>query len=168
MRRRLFPGLVLASCLPCCLTAVGSAADPKPGPITRGQAEQILAGTGTITAELETQLAKPRDPRQAIMLDDVRSVMAHASEWRWYSRDHGILIAIPVRERLGISAKVNGEDALEDIVRRLVNQNGWGNPPVQVVFIEPEPPHVGPRIPCLVVEACSAPARAPVAACGCH
>lgn len=132
--------------LSCCLHVCG-AADPALLPISRGQAERILADTDTLASELQMQISEARGPGQSIVLDDVRSVMSHSSEWRWYSRDHGILVAIPVRERLGIGSKVDGEKALEDIVRRLVNQNGWGNPPVQVIFIEPEVPCPGTGFP---------------------
>jgi hypothetical protein len=55
------------------------------------------------------------------------------------------LLAIPVRERLGIAARANAENLLADIVRRLIYQRGWGNPLVQVVFIEPEIPC---HVPC--------------------
>lgn len=37
-------------------------------------------------------------------------------------------------------ADINGEQVLTDVVRRLINQRGLGNPPVRVVLIEPEEP----------------------------
>ena len=45
-----------------------------------------------------------------------------------------------VKERLGMLASYSGEKVLADVVRRLLNQNGLGNPPVQVVFLEPHDP----------------------------
>ena len=81
-----------------------------------------------------------RNPAEAALVDDLSAVLSHSSEWEWYSRDHGILLAIPVKERLGLLTSYDGEKVLADVVRRLINQKGGGNPPVQVVLIEPELP----------------------------
>jgi hypothetical protein len=113
--------------------------------LTRGRATEILANTDTIADGLARLIKNPGNPQDEAIFDDVSDVMAHESEWRWYSRDHGVLLAIPVRERLGIAARANAENLLADIVRRLIYQRGWGNPPVQVVFIEPEIPC---HVPC--------------------
>lgn len=155
MNSRFAPCVVLAWCLffwcqfAICVGGDSAAGQPLPvEPLSRGRAAQIIGNTETIVASLNQQMTQTRDALQGAIFDDVRDVMAHASEWRWYSRDHGILLAIPVRERLGISAKVSGEKMLADVVRRLVYQQGWGNPAVQVVFIEPElpcPPPCGCR-----------------------
>jgi hypothetical protein len=120
-----------------------AAADGSPATrdvLTRGRAAEVLAQTDTLAEDLSRQITTLRNPAEAAAIDDVRDVLSQAPEWRWYSRDHGILLAIPVRERLGLVARYDGEAALADVVRRLINQKGWGNPPVQVVFIEPELP----------------------------
>ena len=57
----------------------------------------------------------------------------------------------------------NGEKILADVVRRLINQNGWGNPPVKVVLIEPELPQ---RSPDVVLQATTRYAAVPM--CGCN
>ena len=109
-------------------------------PLTRSRATEILADTDSLGDDVMRQMRSLRNPYEAAAIDDISDVMAHASEWRWYSRDRGILLAIPVRERLGMLADINGEQVLADVVRRLINQRGLGNPPVRVVLIEPEEP----------------------------
>jgi len=142
-------GLVLTACLASQGRADEGVDDARPATrdtLTRGRAAEILASTGTIAEDLSRQITSLRDPAEAAAIDDVRDVLSQAAEWRWYSRDHGILLAIPVRERLGLLARYDGEEALADVVRRLINQKGWGNPPVQVVFIEPELPSPVERV----------------------
>lgn len=121
-----------------------------------------IPGMETLVDAAARQVKRTGDATRIAAFEDVRDVMAHASEWRWYARDNGILLAIPIRERLGIPAKAEGERALEDVVRRLINQAGWGNPPVQVILVgREEPCHVIP--PCPPCE----PATA-AAPCGCE
>ena len=143
MHRHFVRCLVVAlSCSPWCCLAADPEGEPVSNvlPLSRAQSGQILANADSIAESLDKQITRVSDPRLAVVLEDVRAMAADPSEWRWYSRDHGILLAISVRERLGIAAKVDGAKALADIVRRLINQNGWGNPHVQVVLIEPESP----------------------------
>lgn len=156
---RLFATLVAAACL-CPM--IGFAEDSADGagnaaqPLTRGGAAEILANTDTVAEGLERMVKKPGNSRDEAIFADVSDVMAHASEWRWYSRDRGILLAIPVRERLGIAAQATAEEHLADIVRRLIYQQGWGDPPVQVIFIEPERPLLRPcrGVPVVNVATC--------------
>lgn len=115
-------------------------------PLSQARAAEILARREEIADSIVKQLVSGKKSRSSLALEDARDAMAPASEWRWYSRDHGILLAIPVREQLGIGSKVRGERDLADIARRLLHQEGWANPPVQVVFIEPAPP--SPVRPC--------------------
>lgn len=145
MLRRHLACLITAACFASACLAADTPAGSKTAlkPLTRGRASEILANTDSIAEGLAQLISKPGTPQDEAIFDDVSDVMAHASEWRWYSRDRGVLLAIPVRERLGIAARANAENLLADIVRRLIYQRGWGNPPVQVVFIEPE-------IPCYV------------------
>lgn len=109
-------------------------------PLTRGRAAEILANTDAIADDLGRQIKSLRNPLEAAIIDDVRDVLSQSAEWEWYSRDRGILLAIPVKERLGLLTSYDGEKVLADVVRRLISQKGWGNPPVQVVFIEPKLP----------------------------
>ena len=120
-----------------------------------------IPGIDRLVESVATEVKRTGNPSRIAAFDDVSDVMAHASEWRWYARDNGILLAIPVRERLGIAAKVEGERALEDVVRRLINQAGWGNPPVQVILVAgDEPCHErSPHAPCEVAT--------PAASCPC-
>lgn len=99
-----------------------------------------IPGINGLVDATAKEVKRTGNPSRIAAFEDVRDVMAHASEWRWYSRDNGILLAIPVRERLGIAARVEGERALADVVRRILNQAGWGNPPVQVVLVAHEEP----------------------------
>ena len=139
-----FACLVLASCLVSpCLAADEETATVRPNrvePLTRGRAAQILADTDTIAEDLLKQMKNLRNPAEAALVDDLSVVLSHSSEWEWYSRDRGILLAIPVKERLGLLTSYDGEKVLADVVRRLINQKGGGNPPVQVVLIEPKLP----------------------------
>jgi len=145
--RSLLAFLIAVACLASTCLAADATAGSKTAlqPLTRGRASEILANTDTIADGIDRLIKKPGTPQDEAILDDVSDVMAHVSEWRWYSRDHGVLLAIPVRERLGIAARANAENLLADIVRRLIYQRGWGNPLVQVVFIEPEIPC---HVPC--------------------
>jgi hypothetical protein len=139
-----FACLVAASCLASpCLAADEETAPVRPTrvePLTRSRAAEILADTDTIAEDLLKQMKNLRNPAEAALVDDLSAVLSHSSEWEWYSRDHGILLAIPVKERLGLLTSYDGEKVLADVVRRLINQKGGGNPPVQVVLIEPKLP----------------------------
>jgi hypothetical protein len=134
--------LAILSCIACpCL-----AADQPPGqtlriePLTRGRATEVLANIDDIAEGVERQIRNPGSPRDEAILDDVRGVIALPSEWRWHYRDHGLLLAIPVRERLGIGARANAESLIAESVCRNTRDQGLGAPPVQVVLIEPEVP----------------------------
>ena len=139
--------------IPCLLAAWMAtgvlAAPPQPASGGRWTPAEI-SGIDRLVEAATLEVKRTGSPSQIAAFDDVRDVMAHASEWRWYTRDSGILLAIPVRERLGIAAKVEGETALADVVRRLINQAGWGNPPVQVVLVASEEPRQERRLdpPC--------------------
>ena len=139
-----FACLVAASCLASpCLAADEETAPARPTrvePLTRSRAAEILADTDTLAEDLLKQMKNLRNPAEAALVDDLSAVLSHSSEWEWYSRDHGILLAIPVKERLGLLTSYDGEKVLADVVRRLINQKGGGNPPVQVVLVEPKLP----------------------------
>ena len=157
--------LVLAACLvaPCFGDDEAVAVRQPVEPLTRSLATQILTNSDTIAEGLARQIKSLRNPAEADQIDDIRDVMNASTEWRWYSRDHGILLAIPVKERLEMLSSYNGEKILADVVRRLINQNGWGNPPVKVVLIEPELPQ---RSPDVVLQASTRYAAVPM--CGCN
>ena len=120
------------------------------GPTSAGWTPAEIPGIDGLVDAAGTEVKRSGKASRIAAFDDVRDVMAHASEWRWYSRDNGILLAIPIRERLGITAKAEGEKALADVVRRLINQAGWGNPPVQVLLVRHEVPQqaMTPCQPC--------------------
>jgi len=156
--------------MPCFADDEAAPANPRPlTSLTRGHAAQILADTDTLAEDLSKQIKNLRNPAEATLVDDLRDVLSHSSEWEWYSRDRGILLAIPVKERLGLLTSYDGEKVLADVVRRLINQKGWGNPPVQVVLIEPEYP-ITARC-CLAGQAAFDPAHnltQPVGLCNCR
>jgi hypothetical protein len=164
MRVRLFSRIVFL--IPCLIagwpTPHLSAGEAKTATTTASNPFAI-PGIDRLVEAATTEVKRSGDRFRIAAFDDVRDVMAHASEWIWYSRDNGVLLAIPVRERLGIAAKVEGEKALADVVRRLINQAGWGNPPVQVVLIEPDEPRFVPKHgrPCKPIPS------AAISCCGC-
>ena len=92
--------LVLTSLLisPCFADDAATNARPMPlEPLTRARAAEILANTDVIAEDITRQIKSLRNPAEAAVVDDIRDVIAHSSEWEWYSRDHGILLAIPVK-----------------------------------------------------------------------
>ena len=109
-------------------------------PTAAGRTPAEIPGINGLVDAASTEVKRTGNPSRIAEFDDVRDVMTHATEWRWYSRDNGILLAIPIRERLGIVARAEGEKTLADVVRRLINQAGWGNPPVQVILVGTEEP----------------------------
>ena len=148
---RLFRRMVFG--VPCWIAASANplllAGDTRT-PTAAGWTPAEIPGIAGLVNAARTEVKRTGNPSRIAAFDDVRDVMAHASEWRWYSRDNGILLAIPIRERLGIAAKAEGEKTLADVVRRLINQAGWGNPPVQVILAGYDAPHhkVPPCQPC--------------------
>lgn len=112
-----------------------------PTPTAAGWTPAEIPGIAGLVNAASTEVKRYGNPSRIATFDDVRDVMADASEWRWYSRDNGILLAIPIRERLGIAAKAEGEKALADVLRRLINQAGRGNPSVQVILVGNEAAH---------------------------
>jgi hypothetical protein len=171
--RRIAACLILASCLVSpCFAADDEQTDAGSTtlePLTRGRAAQILSNTDTLAEDLARQIKSLRSSYEADVVDDIRDVLSHSSEWRWYSRDHGILLAIPVKERLGLLNSYKGEKVLADVVRRLINQKGWGNPPVQVVLVEPQLPPPPVRFGVGQPTCCSpASAAGASSSCGCQ
>jgi len=134
--------LALLSCVasPCLTADQAAGQSPRIEPLTRGRAAGVMAGIDGIADETERRIMTPGSSRGEPVFDDIRGVMTHASEWRWYYRDHGVLVAIPVRERLGIATRTNAENLVADVVRGIISEQGLGSPPVQAVFIEPEIP----------------------------
>lgn len=130
--------VALSMCLTCAAAEPTSDQPLLIEPLSERRAAQIIGKVDTISSSIVQQMENAVDARDRAILEDVRDVMTHSSEWRWYSRDRGILLAIPVRERLGIFGTGKSEDMMADIVRRLIYQQGWGNPRVWVVFIEPK------------------------------
>lgn len=152
---RSLPALAAVAAAICSTPAAPAAPlPPPPAPqaefLTHRRAADMLATSDSLGDELARRLANTLGERTPSRLDDAVDIMAAPSEWRWYSRDHGILLAIPVRERLPIGTKRASEDAIADSLRRLANEQGYRNPPVQVVLIEPEIPCPSPRFRAVV------------------
>jgi len=119
---------------------------PRVEPLTRGRGEALVANADALADDVARFIQQPEAARDAAVLDDVRGVMASTSEWRWYYRDHGLMVAVPVRERLAYGTRRNAEALLASAIRRAAYEQGSGNPPVQVVFIEPEVPCHAPGL----------------------
>lgn len=142
-RRIAILGLVLACPLPCVALAAEPGDTtflPRVEPLTRGRGEALVANSGALADAVGRFIQHPEAARDEAILDDVRGVMASPSEWRWYYRDHGLMVAVPVSERLAYGTRRNAEALLSSAIRRTAYEQGSGNPPVQVVFIEPEVP----------------------------
>lgn len=145
MLARRFASLVLAFALPCpCLAAADEPGItsflPRVEPLTRGRGEALVANSSTLADDVARFIQQPEAARDEAILDDVRGVMASTSEWRWYYRDHALMVAVPVSERLAYGTRRNAEALLAGAIRRAAYEQGAGTPPVQVVFIEPEVP----------------------------
>jgi hypothetical protein len=141
--------LVLVSCLASpCFAEDGETAAPQPLQLewlSRSRASLILENGGELSNSLARQIKSPRNADEAKIVEEIRDSLTDPSNWRWHYRDHGLLLGIPVNERLGMLSSYYGEKVLADIVRRLINQKGWGNPRVQVVFVEPQLTPPAPR-----------------------
>lgn len=94
-------------------------------------------------------------------LSAVEAALADPAEWRFHRRPRGVLVAVPVARNLGAAEKYDGEDAVVNIVHRLIQQDDLAGR-VEVVFIEPAA-HECPVRP--TPACCVAPA---IAACGCR
>lgn len=140
-----FATLALACALsfPCLAQTVDqgdTAFLPRVEPLTRGRGTALVANSSALADDVARLIQQPEAARDEAILDDVRDVMASTSEWRWYYRDHGLMVAVPVRERLAYGTRRNAEALLAQTIRRAAYEQGAGAPPVQVVFIEPEVP----------------------------
>ena len=145
MLARRFATLVLAFALPFPCLAVADEPGitsflPRVEPLTRGRGEALVANSSTLADDVARFIQQPEAARDEAILDDVRGVMASTSEWRWYYRDHALMVAVPVSERLAYGTRRNAEALLAGAIRRAAYEQGAGTPPVQVVFIEPEVP----------------------------
>lgn len=127
------------------LAEIDDGAESRPGAVTwlsERRAGQIVADATSLGDEMVRELGNLADPTEAAILEDVLDAVPYPSEWRWYPRDRGLLIAAPVRKRLGITETSVGSDAIEAVARRVLERQGHGRPDVRVVFIEPEYPPV--------------------------
>ncbi len=150
------PSSVVIVALALCCSSVRTrdqrafaAVDEGVGPQQQGvtwlserRAGRIVADGASIGDEIVRELAGLSDPNEAAIVEDVLDVLPHPSEWRWYQRDHGLLIALDVRKRLGITEASVGRDAIEAVAREVLERQGHGRPDVRVVFIEPAYPPV--------------------------
>lgn len=160
--RSLVAPLCVVVCLVLSNSASGQEAAGGQSPLdrlTEGRATEILEDSSELADAVVRQIKSLRDPAETMVVENIQDVLTPATEWRWYSRDHGLLLAIPVTQRVGTVTAVDAEKVFADVVRRLINQRGWGNPRVQVVFIEPRlPPPMARSIfhvrPCPIVATC--------------
>lgn len=110
--------------------------------------DEVMADTVTFAAAIDTQIRRIDDRAPLRDVETVLPDMANSSEWRFHSRQGGLLVAIPVTRNLTASEKYGGEREVVDVVERLIRQRGFSGR-VQVVFIEPAAMALlaGPRYP---------------------
>jgi hypothetical protein len=111
--------------------------------IPKRLADRIIADSDAYGVDAQRKIAESTDSDLA----DVSDVIDHASQWRYYSRDRGVMVAIPVKQRLNYADRVEAEKKIASIYERLVNQRE--DQPIEgairVVFIEPASPCACPR-----------------------
>jgi len=111
--------------------------------IPRRLADKIVADSGSYGVETQRKISESTDATLA----EMRDVIDHASLWRYYSRDRGVMVAIPVKERMNYVDRLDGERKIAELFERLVNQRE--DTPIEgavrVVFIEPAAPYTCPR-----------------------
>lgn len=112
--------------------------------ISKTVAESILSTSETLGQRIQKQIkAITGDSDSALV--SIQDVIEPASNWRYYYRDRGILIAIPVKQRLPYLDRFHGEIEVATLAERLVLQsdNQRIEGAIRVVFIEPQPecPH---------------------------
>ncbi len=125
--------------------------------------DEVMADTVAFAAAIDTQIRRIDDRAPLRDVETVLPDMAHPSEWRFHSRQDGLLVAIPVTRNLTATEKYGGEREVVDVVERLIRQRGFSGR-VQVVFIEPAAMAllVGPRYPQVFCH------PQPPVACACH
>lgn len=112
-------------------------------------------------ARLTAEENQARAQFQYDALTAVQAALTDDSEWRFPRRPRGVLVAVPVVRNLGAREKYDGEQAIVNIVHRLIQQDDLAGR-VEVVFIEP----AAHECPVRPTPACCIPAA--VAACGCR
>lgn len=115
--------------------------------------DAVMADPGGFAAQIEAQIRRDDGP-QAPALQGVQRLVVPSSQWRLYARGRGVLIAIPVRRGLLAREKSSGEDAVRDIVERMIRQRDLAGP-VELLFIEPVAP--APAAPALCEPECRPP-----------
>lgn len=108
--------------------------------ISKTVAESILATSETLGQRIQKQITAIKGDSDSALVS-VQDVIEPSSNWRYYYRDRGILIAIPVKQRLSYLDRFNGEIEVATLAERLVlqSENQRIEGAVRVVFIEPQP-----------------------------
>lgn len=113
--------------------------------IPKPVAEAIIAKAESLGERIQRQVNSSRDVDSK--LTELSGVIEHSSQWRYYHRDRGILIAISVNKRLNYLDRLAAEDEIAGLAERLVlqsdDQSVAGG--IRVVFIEPESACTCPR-----------------------
>lgn len=154
MRCFTLPSAVVVTCL---LAGHAHAVQPR-------LVDDIMADPRAFAAQVEAKV-QGDDPDKSAVLKTVAPDLSASSQWRFHDHYRSLLIAIPVTRPLLAADKYAGEQAVVDVVERLIRQRGLSGP-VEVVFIEPEPAPISPRCPCPAPACPCGPAMIP-AACPC-
>lgn len=134
---------------------------------TKSEADaKALEAASVAAMQAAEALAVARFQRDALALVDADLV--DPAEWRLNRRPRGVLVAVPVTRNLGGREKYDGEDAIVNIVHRLIDQDDLAGR-VEVVFIEPAAHECPVNVPQPTVCCVSLPAALPaVPACDCR
>lgn len=103
--------------------------------IPKRLADRIVAESGSLGADAQRKIADSDD----VALADASEKMEHASQWRYYSRDRGVMVAIPMKQRLNYADRLVAEKKVADLFESLVYQREDQSVKgaIRVVFIEP-------------------------------
>jgi hypothetical protein len=145
--------------------ALGSYLSAAPASIPQDVAATILADSADLGERIRDQLSGQTGTNNP-GIRGIRADLEDPSQWRYYSRDRGILIAISVKRNLYYADKQAGELAIAEIVERLIQQKNDVSVAggIRVIFIEPDAvqPYLrSPRIVCPCVTEPAAPAECP-------
>jgi hypothetical protein len=147
-------------------TAAMAGPSPKQTRISRSVAESILAKSDALGQRISKQIMDVTGGGESALLS-LQDSIEHSSQWRYYYRDRGILIAIPVKQQLSYMDRFDGEIEIARLAERLVLQsdNQRIEGAIRVVFIEPQPEC---RFRNSIHSAVHGSPSAAVTACGCH
>lgn len=122
-----------------CVLALGSSLSAAPASIPQDVASAILVDSADLGERIREQINGPTGTKNSV-IRGVRGDLDDPSQWRFYSRDRGILIAITVKRNLYYAEKQAGELAIAEIIERLIQQKNDVSVAggIRVIFIEPD------------------------------